>query len=152
MTWQPGRQEIHIALGDGNLQRVTGGQAAAKAGSLKRDASMKRRGSSLTPIRSRPTSPPMTRPVSPLFGVLAQQGLRATESGGHLAVEHAVRAQFGNSFAPFATLRRRRAELEYLSFPGEKVDEELLDALRTIQQIIDGAAELLPHLSIFTDT
>jgi hypothetical protein len=86
--------------------------------------------------------------------VLAQQGLRATQRGGHLAVEHAVRAQFGTSFAPFATLRRRRAtQFEYPSYPGEKVEqEELLDALRTIQQIIDGAAGLLPHLSIFTDT
>jgi hypothetical protein len=53
----------------------------------------------------------------------------------------------------FSTLRRRRAELEYPSYPGEKVEqEELLDAMRNVEKIIDGAAQLLPHLSIFTDT
>jgi hypothetical protein len=36
---------------------------------------------------------------------------------------------------------------------GERIEqEELLDALSTTEQIIDGAAQLLPHLSIFTDT
>jgi hypothetical protein len=85
--------------------------------------------------------------------VLAQQGLRATQKGGHVAVEHAVRAQFGTSFAMFGTLRRRRAELEYPSYPGEQVEhDDLLDALRTTSQIIDGAAQLLAHLTIFTDT
>lgn len=41
------------------------------------------------------------------IALLAQQGLRATTSGGHYAVERAVRAQFGEGFRPFADLRRR---------------------------------------------
>src|SRR5215469_1625706 len=45
--------------------------------------------------------------------LLAQQGLRATTSGGHYAVEESVRAQFGTVLRPFAALRRRRNELEY---------------------------------------
>jgi hypothetical protein len=133
VTWQPGKQEILIAVRAGDLQRTAG---------LIADAD---------PESAYVTAYDAARFA--LVGVLAQQGLRATQKGGHLAVEHAVRAQFGKSFAPFATLRRRRSELEYPSYPGEKVEqEELLDALRTTRQIIDGAAELLSHLSIFTDT
>jgi hypothetical protein len=47
------------------------------------------------------------------IALLAQQGLRATTSGGHYAAEQAVRAQFGDGFRPFGSLRRRRNELEY---------------------------------------
>jgi hypothetical protein len=86
-----------------------------------------------------------------LVGVLAHQGLRATQNGGHIAVEAAVRAQFGDAFVAFAALRRRRAELEYPSYPGERVGgDELLDALGAALRIIDGAEQLLSHLAIFS--
>src|SRR6516165_10673618 len=49
--------------------------------------------------------------------LLAQQGLRPTTDGGHTAVATAVRAQFGPGFRPFATMRRRRNELEYPHTP-----------------------------------
>ncbi len=49
--------------------------------------------------------------------LLAQQGMRATTSGGHYAIERAVRAQFGPGFRPFGDLRRRRNELEYPRLP-----------------------------------
>jgi hypothetical protein len=44
--------------------------------------------------------------------LLAQQGLRPTQVGGHLAVSDAVRAQFGGPFVALNSLRRRN-ELEY---------------------------------------
>src|SRR5260370_18595508 len=47
------------------------------------------------------------------IALLAQQGMRATTSGGHYPVERAVRAQVGEGFRPLADLRRRRNELEY---------------------------------------
>ncbi|MFC0864881.1 hypothetical protein ACFHYQ_21545 [Sphaerimonospora cavernae] len=55
-------------------------------------------------------------------GLLAQQGLRATTKGGHYAVQQAIVRQFGPTFEPFGTLRRRRNELEYPEFPDEVVD------------------------------
>jgi hypothetical protein len=85
-----------------------------------------------------------------LVGALAQQGLRATRQGGHLAVEHAARAQFGSSVAAFATLRRRRAELEYPRYAGEHVERsEAAEAIASSAGIIDGVAALLPHLPLF---
>jgi HEPN domain len=153
VTWQPGRQEVIAALRAGELQRVTGGQAAGDGWitQARRKYETARLISDADPESAYVTAYDAARFA--LVGVLAQQGLRATQKGGHLAVELTVRAQFGPSFVTFSTLRRRRAELEYPSYPGEKVEQqELLDALRTVEQIIDGAAQLVPHLSIFTDS
>jgi hypothetical protein len=153
MTWKSGRQENLAALRAGELQRVTGGQAAGNGWIT--DARRKYETAGLIADADPETAYVTAYDAArfALVGVLAQQGLRATQKGGHLAVEQAVRAQFGPSFTMFSTLRRRRAELEYPSYPGEKVDqEELLGAVRTVEQIIDGAAQLLPHLTIFTDT
>ena len=153
MTWQSGTQEVITALRAGELQQVTGGQAAGDGwiAQARRKSETARLISEADPETAYVTAYDAARFA--LVGVLAQQGLRATQKGGHLAVEQAVRAQFGPSFVTFSTLRRRRAELEYPSYPGETVEEdELLDVLRTVEQLIDGAAQLLPHLSIFADT
>jgi hypothetical protein len=68
--------------------------------------------------------------------LLAHQGLRPTTGGGHVAVERAVRAQFGASFALYGRLRRRRNEAEYPTHPDESVraDEgvEALDIAATL--------------------
>jgi hypothetical protein len=45
--------------------------------------------------------------------LLAAQGLRATTAGGHVAVQRAVRAQFGSPFDRFGRMRRRRHQQEY---------------------------------------
>jgi hypothetical protein len=58
------------------------------------------------------------------IALLAQQGLRATTSGGHYAVEQAVRAQFGDGFRPFGILRRRRNELKYPHLPADTASAE----------------------------
>ena len=153
MTWQSGRQEAITALRAGELQRVAGGQAAGDGWitQARRKYETARLISEADPESAYVTAYDAARFA--LVGVLAQQGLRATQKGGHLAVEQLVRAQFGPSFATFAALRRRRAELEYPSYPGETVEpQELGDALRTVEQIIDGAAQLLPHLSVFALT
>ena len=152
MTWQSGRQEVIAALRAGELQQVTGGQAAGDGWITE---ARRKYGTAHLISDADPESAYVTGYDAARFalvGVLAQQGLRATQKGGHLVVEQAVRAQFGPSFVTFSTLRRRRAELEYPAYPGEQVEqEELLDALRTVDQIIDGAAQLLSHLTIFRD-
>jgi hypothetical protein len=153
VTWQSGRREVIAALRASELQQVTGGEAAGDGWitQARRKYETAQLISEVDSESAYVTAYDGARFA--LVGVLAQQGLRATQKGGHLAVEHAVRAQFGPSFVKFSTLRRRRAELEYPSYPGEMVEEEeLLDALRTVDEIIDGAAQLLPHLSIFRDT
>jgi hypothetical protein len=84
------------------------------------------------------------------MALLAQQGLRSTTRGGHLAVEEAVRAQFGNAFKPFRDLRIRRNDLEYPVYPDEPIEaDEVEEALDAAGGIIDAALKLLPHLGVF---
>jgi hypothetical protein len=82
--------------------------------------------------------------------LLAQQGMRATTSGGHYAVERAVRAQFGPGFRPFGDLRRRRNELEYPRLPADTASEdEAMQAIELARQLIAAAKVLLGQLSFF---
>lgn len=82
--------------------------------------------------------------------LLAQQGLRATSSGGHYAVEQTVRAQFGPGFRPFGDLRRRRNELEYPHYPADTAsDDEARHAVEVARQLIAAARTLLDQLSFF---
>jgi hypothetical protein len=82
---------------------------------------------------------------------LAQQGLRATTTGGHYAVERALRAQFGAGMKVFGAIRRRRNELEYPDVPGDGVaQEELAETQSDAQRIIDASRKLLPTLGFFS--
>jgi hypothetical protein len=85
------------------------------------------------------------------IALLAQQGLRATTSGGHYAVERTVRAQFGEGFRPFADLRRRRNELEYPRLPADSATVgEAEQAVDTAERLMAAADQLLSQLSFFT--
>lgn len=82
--------------------------------------------------------------------LLAQQGLRATSSGGHYAVEQVVRAQFGAGFRPFGDLRRRRNELEYPHHPADTASQdEARQAIEAAQQLIRAAEGLIGQLAFF---
>ena len=77
------------------------------------------------------------------IALLAQQGLRATTSGGHYAVERTVRAQFGEGFRPFADLRRRRNELEYPRLLTDTATaDEAKQAVETAKRLIAAADQL----------
>lgn len=83
--------------------------------------------------------------------LLAQQGLRPTQAGGHLAVSDAAREQFGGPFTQLGTLRRRRNELEYPAFPGEQVEaSESRAAITTAISLVDAARQLIDHLGIYS--
>jgi hypothetical protein len=150
MTWEPGRDQIKTALATGELQQVTGGQAAGEGwlAAARTKVSTAELIADADPESAYVTAYDAARFA--LVGVLAHQGLRATQKGGHLGVEHAVRAQFGDNFAAYGTLRRRRAELEYPAYPGEKIEyTELAAAIATTKHIIDSAEKLLAHLTIY---
>ena len=84
------------------------------------------------------------------MAVLAQQGLRATTRGGHIAVDEAVRAQFGEPFRLYRALRIRRNELEYPEYADEAVESsEAVEAVADARAIVDAAAKLLPHLGLY---
>jgi len=82
--------------------------------------------------------------------LLAQQGLRATTTGGHYAVERAVRAQFGDGFRAFGDLRRRRNELEYPHIANDAATPtEATHAAEVAGTLIHCAEQLIGELGFF---
>jgi hypothetical protein len=88
-----------------------------------------------------------------LASLLQIQGLRATTTGGHLAIQHAARAQFGTSMGailrPVDRIRTTRHEGEYPT-PTTWIDEDSVrDDLPAAAAVVEAAAKALHHLSPF---
>jgi hypothetical protein len=89
-----------------------------------------------------------------MAALLQAQGLRATTSGGHLAVQHAVRAQFGATMGsllrPVDRIRTTRHAIEYPDrdtwIDADAVDDDLPRA----KAIVDAAEQAIEHLPVFT--
>jgi hypothetical protein len=148
--WSRGEAEIEQLITAGHLERVTGARADRTP---MLDQATKTAASAARLIADDAYSACVLAYDAARFAcaaLLAQQGLRATTSGGHYAVERAVRAQFGHGFRPFGALRRRRNELEYPHLPSETATtEEAREATETVRQLIGAAWQLLPQMSVF---
>ena len=89
-----------------------------------------------------------------MAAILANEGLRSTSRGGHVAVYQAVRAQLdppmGRALLPFDRMRRRRNGVEYSSSTQAPVtsDEVVEDTLKA-KAIIDLAGRVLDQMSPF---
>lgn len=88
-----------------------------------------------------------------LAALLQTQGLRATTTGGHLAVQRAVKAQFGATMGailrPVDRIRTARHDAEYPT-EGTWFDEDtVMDDLPKAQAVVEAAAKSLPILSPF---
>lgn len=89
-----------------------------------------------------------------LWAVLANQGLRPTRTGGHLAVFHAVKAQLdppmGQQLRPFDRMRRQRHQAEYPDADTpELVPEDIRDDQPKIAAIVDIAERVLDQMSVY---
>jgi hypothetical protein len=148
--WTIGEAEIERLLAERQLQQVTGAQANGEH-LLGRAARTLSTASDI--VDDDPDSAYILAYDAARYAgtaLLAQQGLRPTTSGGHYAVEVALRSQFGNGFRPFGAMRRRRNELEYPSGPGETTTpKEAHEAIDYAQQLYDAASRLLPTLGLF---
>lgn len=139
--WGRGVADIEQLVNSGELQQVTGSQAN---GEKLLERARRAVASAAEIVDSDPNSAYVLAYDSARYAgtaLLAQQGLRPTSRGGHYAVESALRAQFGDGFRAYATMRRRRNELEYQSIADEETDRE--EAL--------GAALLSPTIALLTN-
>lgn len=150
IRWSRGQAVIERLLEEGALQQVTGAQTQGEPW-LEKARKTLEAASAVTEID--PASACTLAYDAARFActaLLAQQGLRSTTRGGHLAVEDAVRAQFGEGFKPFRNLRIRRNELEYPAYADEDVEaEEATQSLDVARSIMEAASSLLPNLRIF---
>ncbi|WP_433246490.1 hypothetical protein ACQPYK_45340 [Streptosporangium sp. CA-135522] len=148
--WTRGEADIERMLTSGELQRVRG-EAADGTGWLEKATTTL---ASAEELKASDANSAYTLAYDAArfacAGLLAQQGLRATTSGGHYAVQQAVIRQFGSTFEPYGTMRRRRNELEYPEFPDEVVETAEADrAITAARSLIDAANKLLNHLGLF---
>jgi hypothetical protein len=148
--WHQGEAEIEALVQKGHLQLLAGSQAN---GTAWLDRARNTIGTAATIASSDPSSGFVLGYDAARYactGLLVQQGLRPTSDGGHVAVERAVRAQFGKTFHGYGALRRRRNELEYPSHPDDLADvDEVLTAIEASKALIDATGKLLPHLGFF---
>ncbi len=148
--WSVGAAQVEQLLATRDLQSVTGAAADGTAGLARARQTLASAEVILSTDPSNALVLAYDAARQACTALLAHQGLRPTTTGGHLAVERVVRAQFGAPFAPYGGLRRRRNEVEYPAHPDEDVDpDEAAAARRTAEEIIDAAAKLLPHLGHF---
>lgn len=149
MTWARGREVIDRLLDDGELERLAPnraiadrllGEAAMHIASARVIASSDAAGAyQLCYDAARKAA----------LALLATQGLRATSRGGHIAVQDAVRAQFGGPdgrrvFGAFGRLRRRRNESEYPDPDSPTItSDDAEDCLQTATAILVAARGLL---------
>lgn len=148
--WRPGEAEIEALVAKGHLQRVTGADADG-------EPYVERARRALDSARTlAPDDPENAFSLAygavriACTGVLAHQGLRPTQAGGHVVVEQAMRAQFGDRFQAYTWLRRRRNDVDYARRPDDLPGaEEVEEALATAAALVDAAAALLPGLGVF---
>lgn len=119
MRWEQGRAEIEHVIADKRLERVTPSREMA-------DRLISQARTHLTSAAALAGNDPdgayalmYDGARKALTAVLANQGLRPTTQGGHVAVYEAVMAQLdppqGRVLRPFARMRRRRNGSEYPS-------------------------------------
>lgn len=117
MTWGPGSAEVDTLLEGGELERVTPDSDLAVR--LLADSARH-----IESARSAAALGDLTGAYQLAYdalrkaaaALLAVQGLRATSRGGHIAIQDAVRAQFGGPGSPFLSfgrIRRNRNAYEY---------------------------------------
>lgn len=142
--WSTGRARIEDLLATQRLTRLVGADAGV-AGHMSRARQQLESATLLLehdPVTAYVVAYDAARHAA--VALLAEQNLRVTAEGGHLAVEQAISAQFGGVFASFSRLRRRRNELDYPVGPEDFADNaEATGAIATSTEIVDNAARIL---------
>jgi hypothetical protein len=150
MKWTRGSDTVERLINEGRLESITG---VAASGDMHLRSARALLASAQREAASNPEAAYLLAydaARKAATGLLAHQGLRPRQTGHHVTVEEAVRAQFSGDFHRMGALRRRRAEIEYPLAPGdETTKDEAVAAVEDVTKIIDAAEQLLPTLSFF---
>lgn len=152
MIWELGKAVVQSAIARRELQKITGG--AANGTPWIEEAGLKL-ASALAIAETDPKSALTIGYDAARYavtGLLAQQGLRPTQAGGHLVAQHVMQAQFPGRFDKYDLLRRLRNEMEYPMSPIDTIESsELEELLSQVASILEAARKLLPAMTMFTD-
>jgi hypothetical protein len=154
MKWEQGRAEIDRMLADSELERV---QASRDHADRLLNQAQRHLISATATCDSDPEGAYSTlydAGRKSLWAILANQGLRPTTKGGHLAAYHAVKAQLdppmGHQLRPFDRMRRQRHDAEYPQVDTpELVPDDIRDDIPKIRTIVDIADRVMDNMSIY---
>lgn len=154
MRWEQGRAEIDRLLADGELERI---QPSREHAERLLEQARRHLDSSEITCESDPEGAYGTlydAGRKALWAILANQGLRPTTRGGHLAVYHAVTAQLdppmGPKLRPFDRMRRRRNEAEYPRVDTPELDaDDVRDDMPKISAIVDIADRVIDRMHVY---
>jgi len=154
MKWQQGRADIDKMLADGELERVQASREHADQllNQAQRHLASAEFTCTLDPEGAYGTLYDAGRKA--LWAILANQGLRPTTKGGHLAVYHAAKAQLdppmGQQLRPFDRMRRQRHDAEYPQIDTPELHpDDIRDELPKIRAIVDIAERVLDDMSVY---
>lgn len=154
MRWEQGRDAIERMISDGELQRVPASreQADRLLSQARRHADSAGKVCDEDPAGGYVLAYDAARKA--LTAILANQGLRPTTRGGHIAVFEAVRAQLdppmGKVIRPFNRMRTRRHDAEYPPTDAPEITAgDVREEQKITRGLIDLAARLLDEMSPF---
>jgi hypothetical protein len=105
VTWQPGRDKVAELLDAAELQQVAADHRIAR---LLLDDAARHLATATVALASGDLSGAYQLAYDALrksaASLLAEQGLRATSRGGHIAIQEAAQAQFGSTVRAFKSL------------------------------------------------
>jgi hypothetical protein len=145
--WAKGAERITALIEARHLQRVTGDPDTVQAllASARRHLDSARLTVTRDPEAFYALAYDAARKSA--TALLSHQGLRPTTAGGHLAVVHAISAQFPGvpGFTSLDRLRRRRNQAEYPDPRGYDpiTPDEVSEAIKTAGECVASAERLL---------
>jgi hypothetical protein len=153
--WRKGEGPIERLIETRHLERVPADTDAAitLTGAARRHATTARACSATDPEGAYALAYDATRKAA--TALLAQQGLRPTSAGGHIAVVEAIQAQFPDvpGLRSLDRLRRRRNQAEYPDPAGYDpiTREEAEEVVNVAQHAVESTIKLLelPQLGVF---
>jgi hypothetical protein len=154
MRWEQGRAEIDRMLADGELECV---QASREHADRLVNQARRHLDSAETTCDSDPEGAYGTlydAGRKSMWAILANQGLRPTTKGGHLAIYHGVKAQLdppmGQQLRPFDRMRRQRHDAEYPQIDTPELHaDDIREDIPKIQALVDIAERVLDSMSAY---
>jgi len=154
LTWQRGESVIRDLIDQGRVEQVPASREHAEA----LLASAERHLSSAETVAAEDSEGAYAMLYDAarkaLSAILANQGLRATARGGHVAVYDVVHAQLdpplGKLLRPFQRIRVRRNEVEDPSRARPEVTAaEVLQDVPKVRDLIDVARQAISNMTVF---
>lgn len=153
--WTQGRAEIDTAIAARQLERVPASRELAN-----RDIALaeSRADSAKLLLEAGDASGALTFAYDSarlaLTAILANQGLRPTSAGGHLATQQAVLAQLeppmGRRIRPFDRMRRERNRAQYPSLDDiDPTESDVRDDIATARDLIALAGDVLDSMPVY---